>query len=83
MACVITKTIPHPSYLQALSYAARTLQLRRYAKPSHNTRETLTALVEIADSVILWARDHPTYRAIIDEMEAQADVRRHLQHVRD
>ena len=27
------------------------------------------------DSIIIWARDHRTYRAIVDNLEAQSDTR--------
>jgi hypothetical protein len=64
-----------PIELFAAELCGPEIAIMQIGKKPRNIREVLTTLIETADSVVLWARDHTTYRAIVDEMKAQADVR--------
>ena len=57
---------PPPSLLVAEKLIAQIRSLRAGS-------ETITTLLKNSDGVVLWARDHRTYRAIVENIQRQSD----------
>jgi hypothetical protein len=68
------KSTPPPELADAEQLYGKLIIAQLGKKPS-NVRQLLSTLIETSDSIILWARDHTTYRAIVAEAKAFSDVR--------